>query len=157
MTELRRIYVTKSPDETGDLAVKIGSRLSPGHVVLLQGAVGAGKTQFARALIQSILSSPEDVPSPTFTLIQTYETTKGEVWHSDLYRLTATDEVIELGLEDAFETAICLLEWPDRLGELTPENAVLLDFQTNSDHERTITATGPSDVWGDILPKDAHD
>lgn len=96
-------------------------RLLPGDVVLLEGAVGAGKTHLARALIHAVLLQDEDVPSPTFTLVQTYDTRNGTLWHSDLYRLSSTFEIEELGLIDAFADAICLIEWPDRLGELTPK------------------------------------
>ena len=99
------------PETTADLARMLAPNLTAGDTILLRGDVGAGKTHFARALIQSLLAMPEDVPSPTFTLVQTYETADGtEIWHSDLYRLTHPEEVDELGLTDAFETAICLVE-----------------------------------------------
>ena len=117
-----------SPDDTAALARRLGATLRPGNVLLLSGGIGAGKTHFARALIQSLQDSPEDVPSPTFTLVQVYDTNAGELWHSDLYRLSHPDEVIELGLTEAFDSAICLIEWPDRLGDLAPENALHLEF-----------------------------
>ena len=151
MTDLRRRYHTSSPEETGDLARRIGAALRPGATLLLDGGVGAGKTHFARALIQSLLLSPEDVPSPTFTLVQTYDGTSGEIWHADLYRLSSPDEVVELGLEEAFETAICLIEWPDRLGELAPPYALTLRFVADGETGRIIDATGP-EHWADILP-----
>ena len=155
MTDLSRCYTTRSPDETGALARMIGAGLRPGSVILLDGPVGAGKTHFARALIQSLLAVPEDVPSPTFTLVQTYDGQGGEIWHADLYRLTAPDEVIELGLEDAFETAICLVEWPDRLGDLAPADALTLTFSPLDEDSRRIEARGPAD-WAAILPGDIH-
>lgn len=117
-----------SPASTARLAARIGAVLRPGDVILLSGGIGAGKTHFARALIQSLQKVPEDVPSPTFTLVQVYDTKKGELWHSDLYRLSHPDEVIELGLVEAFESAICLVEWPDRLGDLAPDSALSMDF-----------------------------
>lgn len=116
-------------DATAALAVRIAPHLRPGHVILLEGPVGAGKSHFARALIQSLLAAEgrqEDVPSPTFTLVQVYETRAGEVWHADLYRLTDPAEAVELGLDEAFERAICLIEWPDRLGEFAPKGAMVL-------------------------------
>ena len=94
-----------------------------GDSLLLSGQIGAGKSHFARAFIQARLGRAEDVPSPSFTLVQTYDADV-EIWHSDLYRLSHPDEVLELGLEQAFATAICLVEWPDRLGALTPANAI---------------------------------
>lgn len=94
-----------------------------GDCLLLSGQIGAGKSHFARAFIRARLGRAEDVPSPSFTLVQTYEADV-EIWHSDLYRLSHPDEVLELGLEQAFATAICLVEWPDRLGALLPANAI---------------------------------
>ncbi len=122
-----------SEEETTEFAERLAHGLHPGDVILLQGGIGAGKTHFSRALIQARLARQgvtEDVPSPTFTLVQTYDDGASEIWHADLYRLTHPDEVDELGLIDAFEDAICLVEWPDRLGELTPQDALLIDLNT---------------------------
>ncbi|MEP5631276.1 MAG: tRNA (adenosine(37)-N6)-threonylcarbamoyltransferase complex ATPase subunit type 1 TsaE [Tateyamaria sp.] len=123
-------------DATARCAVAIGHNLQPGDVVLLNGTVGAGKTHFARALIQSLLSVPEDVPSPTFTLVQTYDTQSGEVWHADLYRITTDTEIDELGLTEAFDDAICLIEWPDRLGPLLPDDALNIDIAQDGNGRR---------------------
>jgi len=111
-----------------EIATRVAGHLSAGDCLLLSGPVGAGKTHFARSIIQAMLSRLEDVPSPTFTLVQTYDTSSGEVWHADLYRLFHIDEMAELGLEDAFDTAITLIEWPDRLGDLRPVRCLELDF-----------------------------
>lgn len=137
-----------SPRETAQSAAQLGSLLTPGDVILLTGDVGAGKTHFARALIQSLLVEAEDVPSPTFTLVQTYDTSKGDIWHADLYRLTSSAEIEELGLSEAFETAICLVEWPDRLGDLRPHGALDLTLtQGNAEDARMLTATWDSGAW----------
>ncbi|MBY6090502.1 tRNA (adenosine(37)-N6)-threonylcarbamoyltransferase complex ATPase subunit type 1 TsaE [Maritimibacter alkaliphilus] len=127
------------PQATSDLAARLGARLQPGDVLLLEGPIGAGKTHFARSLIQSLLTELEDVPSPTFTLVQVYDTEKGEIWHADLYRLTGPDEAVELGLTEAFETAICLIEWPDRLGDLVPPGATHLTFTATGEESRALT------------------
>lgn len=141
-----------SPLETCDFARNLGGKLSRGHVLLLHGGIGSGKTHFSRCLIQSILNQPEDIPSPTFTLVQTYDTKKGDVWHADLYRLSHPDEVIELGLFDAFSDAICLVEWPDRLVDITPENALNLHFETTAiDETRNISLTWSNLAWTAIL------
>jgi len=116
-------------DETKEFARFLGQVLNAGDVLLLKGDIGAGKSFFARSLIQSLQDTPEDVPSPTFTLVQTYQTRIGEVWHSDLYRLQSIYEVEELGLWEAFESAICLVEWPELIMHEAPETALLLDFQ----------------------------
>lgn len=141
-----------SPDVTCQLAQRLGGALRPGDVVLLSGKIGAGKTHFARCLIQSLQDSPEDVPSPTFTLVQEYETRNGPLWHADLYRLTGPDEIIELGLAEAFDTAICLIEWPDRLDDLTPADALRLSFDDGpTDDARLLTIEWTAVRWDGLL------
>lgn len=125
--------VFRTPDETGEFAARVGQVLEPGDTILLSGDIGAGKTHFARHLIQALLNEPEDVPSPTFTLIQVYETRKGSLQHADLYRVSGPDDIVELGLFDAFATDICLVEWPDRLGEETPQNALSISLTSGED------------------------
>jgi tRNA threonylcarbamoyladenosine biosynthesis protein TsaE len=137
----------KTPEETSAFAIALGERLKPSDVILLEGGIGAGKTHFARSLIQSLLEFPEDVPSPTFTLVQVYDTSISEIWHADLYRLTDPNEAIELGLEEAFDSAICLVEWPDRLSDLIPDNALTLKFQAEEHDSRLMTATWQDDRW----------
>lgn len=135
-------------DATKWRAQTLGQRLTPGDVILLDGDVGVGKTHFARALIQSVLEHHEDVPSPTFTLVQSYDTPKGEVWHADLYRVTSSHEIEELGLTDAFDDAICLIEWPDRLGSLTPKNALHLSLENvQSDDSRIAKLRWTDPKW----------
>ncbi len=106
------------PDETATEA--LGRRLAdaacPGDVIALEGPLGAGKTTLARAFIRHLTSPGEDVPSPTFTLVQTYAAARAPIWHFDLFRLSHADEAIELGIEDAFAEGIVLIEWPERLG-----------------------------------------
>lgn len=119
-------------DATSTLGAWFAERLNPGDCVLLEGPIGAGKSHFARAFIQNRLGRAEDVPSPTFTLVQTYQADT-EIWHADLYRLSHPDEVIELGLDAALETGICLIEWPDRLGRLTPTGALRIRFETEDE------------------------
>lgn len=139
-----------SEDETRRLARSIAPLLRVGDVLLLDGPVGAGKSAFARALIRARLDAPdEDVPSPTFTLVQTYPHSSGDIWHADLYRLTHPDEARELGLDDAFDTAICLIEWPDRLGSALPDTALSLGMAAGDD-AHTVRLTGDA-RWLDRL------
>ena len=121
--------------DTDRLGAWLAGRLQAGDCLLLEGPIGAGKSHLARALIRARLGNMEDVPSPTFTLVQTYQADV-EIWHADLYRLSHLDEVAELGLEDAFEKAISLIEWPDRLGAYTPENAIRLRLSAEGDGRR---------------------
>lgn len=125
--------------DTAALGRALGGLAGPGLVLLLSGPIGSGKSHLARALIRSRLGEAVEVPSPTFTLVQTYAGDP-EIWHADLYRLTHPDEVLELGLEDAFSQAICLVEWPDRLGRATPSGAHHLRFATKGEG-RTLTVS----------------
>lgn len=144
---------SNNPDQTAILASLVGANLGVGDVLLLRGPVGAGKTHFARHLILSVLATDEDVPSPTFTLVQTYHATTADVWHADLYRLSTLDEIEELGMIDAFDTAICLIEWPEILGPLTPPNSLNLTFAPDPDDEnrRQITLNSLSERWTELL------
>lgn len=125
----------------------LAPRLRAEDVLLLEGPIGAGKTHFARAVIQCLLTRPEDVPSPTFTLVQTYEGTDFEIWHADLYRLTHPDEALELGLTEAFGQALCLVEWPDRLGACRPKTALTLQFSVTSDDTRGLAFLSEDETW----------
>lgn len=139
-------------DATASAATLLAKELQPGDTILLHGSVGAGKTHFARAVVKSLLVAPEDVPSPTFTLVQTYHTRVGALWHSDLYRIAGIDEIEELGLLDAFENAVCLVEWPDRLGSLCPDSALNIFLEDGSNEDtRKLTATWVDARWGHKL------
>ncbi len=131
-------------DATASLARRLAPLLAAGDVLLLTGDLGSGKTSFARALIQALPGpggsdcSGEEVPSPTFTLVQIYERAVAEIWHFDLYRLSQPEEVYELGWEEALGEAILLIEWPERLGPLTPETALTLDFSFENGGRRVV-------------------
>lgn len=152
MTSHRINISLPTPEDTRALAHCIGQVLKPGDVLLLRGQIGAGKTHFARSLIQSLQDTPEDVPSPTFTLVQVYDTRAGELWHADLYRLTGPDESVELGLTEAFETSICLIEWPDRLQDLVPKTALDLSFENGaSDDARLLSVSWSDPRWTSVF------
>jgi len=148
---LRRLFPALTETALAALGRAFAPRLGPGDTILLDGPLGAGKTHFARALIQARLAAAgrmEDVPSPSFTLVQTYDDDTAEIWHADLYRLHGPDETLELGLDDAFETAICLVEWPDRLGDLAPATALTLRFEIVRDGAaRDVLATARAPGW----------
>ena len=136
MTELSLFL----PDDaaTTRLGAALAGLLRPGDTLLLHGPIGAGKTHLARALIQARLGRLEEVPSPSFTLVQTYAANGVDIWHADLYRLSHPDEVWELGLNDAFTTAICLIEWPDRLGNFAPAHAVNITLSSEAEGRRAV-------------------
>lgn len=147
-----------SPEATARFAARLGARLCAGDTLLLSGPIGAGKTHFARSLIQSRQAAKghvEDVPSPTFTLVQTYQAGDLQIWHADLYRLTLPDEVLELGLDDALAEAVCLVEWPDRAPELFDETALWLEFLPVDETGRRLRLHSGNPRWakrlGDLL------
>jgi tRNA threonylcarbamoyladenosine biosynthesis protein TsaE len=147
------------PDQaaTERLAAALAGAVGPGDTLLLDGPIGAGKTAFARALIAARLAAagapPEDIPSPTFSLVQTYRAGPLQIWHADLYRLTHPDEVAELGLEEAFPAALCLVEWPDPLGAAAPRGALRLVFAAGPGPEaRRLTLSGAAGWAGRLAP-----
>jgi tRNA threonylcarbamoyladenosine biosynthesis protein TsaE len=123
------------------LAAALSAFARPGDVFALSGELGAGKTVFARAFLRA-LSVAEDVPSPTFTLVQTYDTDAGAVYHFDMYRLEHAEDAFELSVEEAFSDAVSLVEWPDRLGALLPAGRLDIAFAYGaSETRRRITLT----------------
>ncbi|CTQ32458.1 tRNA (adenosine(37)-N6)-threonylcarbamoyltransferase complex ATPase subunit type 1 TsaE [Jannaschia rubra] len=146
---------------TAGFAGRLAPLLRGGDVMLLCGPMGAGKTALARALIGALRDRaglpPEDVPSPTFTLVQTYDTGPFETWHADLYRLSDPSEVTELGLDEAFRDALCLIEWPDRLGADAPTDALHVALQPLADETRRLALTGPDDTLRRLAPAFAKD
>lgn len=137
-------------DATEALGRRLAGRTRAGDVILLDGPIGAGKSCLARAFIRARLGAEEEVPSPTFTLVQVYEADGVEIWHADLYRLAHPDEVWELGLDDAFTTAICLVEWPDRLGAHVPPGAMHLKLETAGEGRRAMITGGRTDLMAGL-------
>lgn len=137
-------------DLTACLGRVMAAVLKPGDTLALQGPVGAGKTHFARAFIRARQGeAAEDVPSPTFTLVQTYADPMGtEIWHADLYRLTHPDELAELGLDEAMQDSIVLVEWPDHGTALRDPLTIGLQPDPDDPDLRQITLSGSELHWG---------
>lgn len=141
------------PDEaaTCRLGRALAARVRPGDVIALRGGLGAGKTTLARAFVRALTAPDEEVPSPTFTLVQVYEAGIGRVWHFDLYRLDAPDDAVELDIDDAFADGISLIEWPDRLGGLLPAGRLDLTLAEDGPDGARRALLTPSPVWADRL------
>jgi tRNA threonylcarbamoyladenosine biosynthesis protein TsaE len=130
------------PDEsaTNELARRLAPFLKAGDLVALHGDLGAGKTAFARALIRALAGADEEVPSPTFTLVQSYDSPIGRIYHFDLYRVTSPDELTEIGWDEAMADGLVLVEWPERAGALLPAVRIEVDlaFGASSGARRAI-------------------
>jgi tRNA threonylcarbamoyladenosine biosynthesis protein TsaE len=135
------------PDEraTGRLGAAVAHALGPGEAVCLNGPLGAGKSTLARALVRTLTTPHEDVPSPTFTLVQFYEGLRFPLAHFDLYRLARADEAFEIGLDEALEEGAAVIEWPERLGGRLPEDRLDIDIAINGGG-RTARLT-PHGAW----------
>ncbi len=136
------------PDEaaTAAFAARVSAVAAAGDIIALKGDLGAGKTSFARAFIRA-RGGEEEVPSPTFTLVQIYEVGPAAIWHFDLYRLNSPDEAWELGIEDAFAEAISLIEWPERLGLLLPHHRLEINFLFGDRSEARRAVLDAGEDW----------
>lgn len=130
-------YLSTCEADTIKCAQEFAKKLKGHEIVALDGTLGMGKTVFVRSVIQELSNSQTDVPSPTFTLLQTYDTSKGTIYHFDFYRLKTPEEAYEIGIEDAFTDGICFIEWPEKIGTLLPQNAIHIVF-TNLSEGRQI-------------------
>jgi tRNA threonylcarbamoyladenosine biosynthesis protein TsaE len=135
------------PDEaaTARLGAAIARALRPGEAVCLSGPLGAGKSTLARALVRALTTPDEEVPSPTFTLVQFYDGPRLKIAHFDLYRLSDPDEAYEIGLDEALDEGAAVIEWPERLeGALPPDR---LDVEiVLEDNGRRVRLT-PHGAW----------
>ena len=134
------------PDATFALGARLGAQLATGDVVCLSGGLGAGKTTLARGAIAAWTGEVQETPSPTYILVETYEGARGQLWHVDLYRLKRAEEAAELGLEDAFVEAACLIEWPERLGGTLPRDR--LDIALEIEGEARRARLSGRGKWG---------
>jgi tRNA threonylcarbamoyl adenosine modification protein YjeE len=142
-----------SLDDTAALGARIAAALRPGDAIALGGDLGAGKTTLARAILKA-LAVQESIPSPTFTLVQTYETPGLTVHHYDLYRIEEPRELDELGLDDALEDGAALIEWPERAGDRLPPDVLYLSLTMVDVQSRRADISGPA-RWAPVF-RDFH-
>lgn len=151
MTKQTVSFQLFAPEDTDELGRALAKNAKPGDCILLRGQIGAGKSAFARAFIRARLGQDTEVPSPTFTLVQTYDDNDVEIWHADLYRLSDTQEAVELGLTDAFDKQICLIEWPEILDNMLPETALNINLSVHDTHH--LAAVTFDESWATRLPE----
>lgn len=149
------IFASASPAETEALAARLSLWARPGFLILLAGDLGSGKSTFARAFIRALAGGRDDfdIPSPTFTLVQGYDETRLPVFHADLHRLKSGSDAEELGLGDLLASHVGLVEWPERLPELSPDVLRLSFTGTGERRDIRIAATGG---WATALARDAE-
>ncbi len=122
--------LVKNRDEMADLAKKIAAETRIGDVIGLKGTLGAGKSFFARHFINALSEKSVEVLSPTFNLVYSYDTKKGEVFHFDLYRLKSADELENIGFFEALQNGICLIEWPEIAADFLKKNYIEIEIKT---------------------------
>jgi tRNA threonylcarbamoyladenosine biosynthesis protein TsaE len=132
--------------DTARLAQILAPALRSGDVILLSGPLGAGKSALARSIIRALTRSDAPVPSPTFTLVQTYRAGPFDIWHLDLYRLTDPSEAAELGLEEAMQAGVLLVEWPERLDGFWPDERLKITLSADAAASTDTVEDEPRDV-----------
>lgn len=139
--------ILNSLEDTATFASLLASLAEASDVITLVGDLGAGKTAFSKAFINNFYDDEIDVPSPTFTLVQTYDTPKATIWHFDLYRLENTADAYELDIEDAFYDGISLIEWPDIINDILPENHLALHISFGKTEGSREVRIEPHGTW----------
>lgn len=153
----KKVFYNITIQQTVYIAEILAEVIRPGDTVLLYGEIGSGKTFFSRAMIQKMMEKQgavvEDIPSPTFTIVQIYDTLVPSVWHLDLYRISNPDEIIDLDLENALEKHVCLIEWPQNMGLHVPERniSITLEEILGSDDVRNIDFEFYGTGWEHII------
>ena len=137
---MSKFFTSENESQTIELAQKLAKITKIGDVWALNGTLGVGKTVFARAFIQA-LSNATEVPSPTFTLLQTYATPEFDIYHYDLYRLEKPADVFELDVEEAFYSGVSLVEWPEKMGRFLPRDVWVVNFESEGDLRKITIAS----------------
>ena len=146
------MIILENLSATISFANRLAEIVGPGDIIGLSGDLGAGKTAFARAFIRGENQALE-VPSPTFTLVQTYNKEALTIWHFDFYRLERPDEIFELGIEDAFEEGVSLIEWPEKMGGYAPSEWLKLELEPGYNEDSRYLTVVPIGMRGQKLAR----
>ena len=138
---ISKSWLCKTEQDTEALGRKAAAAAVKGDCFALYGTLGSGKSVFCRAFVRH-LTDAREVPSPTFTLVQSYPAKDFDIYHFDLYRLKSAEEIFELGMEEALYDGVCLIEWPEKMAGYLPEKAIEIEIRTDNNGRR-ITISGP--------------
>ncbi|NVK19853.1 MAG: tRNA (adenosine(37)-N6)-threonylcarbamoyltransferase complex ATPase subunit type 1 TsaE [Methylocystaceae bacterium] len=137
----------ENQSQTELCAQRIAHISQPGDVIALYGDLGVGKSVFSRAFIRELTTDDEEVPSPTFTLVQIYEAEASEIYHFDMYRLESPDDALELGIEEAFSDGVSLIEWPSKLGNYLPWDCLNIEIAPGADDTSRVITLSSQGQW----------
>lgn len=144
--KMEHVFNIPSLEAIDDVAAGMVDVMGDYTIFAFSGQMGAGKTTFINALSRALGVEDEETGSPTFAIINEYRssTTAELIYHFDLYRIESLEEALDLGIEDYFDSgALCLLEWPERIEALLPDDTVVVKIEVNPDDSRTLTVTTP--------------
>jgi len=131
-------FICRTLEDTHQAAIYFTQFANPGQCFALHGDLGSGKTTFTGYFIKHLNPKITNVSSPTFTIIQTYNSQLGDIWHADCYRLKSEEEFYELGLQEAFESSITIIEWPEIISNFLPRNTINIFFKDCGDYKKIV-------------------
>jgi len=131
-------YISNSAENTLTFAKNLAAKLKPKDVIVLTGELGSGKTKFVEGIL-SYFNLQDEISSPTFTIVNEYQTTKFPIYHFDVYRLSDSSEFYEIGGEEYFDNGICLIEWGELIKDALPKDFIHITFEKNNEKENYRT------------------
>lgn len=133
-------YISNSVEDTNKIAEKFARTIEPGQIVLLVGDLGAGKTAFVKGVVKALHGDPDQVTSPTFTIVNEYSLDDFPIYHFDLYRLENPNELYNIGFEEYFYgSGVCFIEWPERASDFFDDNTIVVNIKKLGDNKREIS------------------
>lgn len=133
-------YISNSVEDTNKIAEEFARTIEPGQIVLLVGDLGAGKTAFVKGVVKALHGDPDQVTSPTFTIVNEYSLDNFPIYHFDLYRLENPNELYNIGFEEYFYgSGVCFIEWPERASDFFDDNTIVVNIKKLGDNKREIS------------------
>ena len=131
-------YILYNEEDSKNLAIQIANEIKPGNIITFSGDLGAGKTFLCRQIIKQLCGYETNVTSPTFNLLQIYDWNVCSIYHYDLYRLKNPSEIYELGIEEAMTANVCLIEWPELIDGILPNDTIAINIEIVDDNKRRV-------------------